>query len=875
MPQQELAKIYDSSKVESKWYSNWIENKLFQPDMTTEKPSFTIMIPPPNVTGILHIGHVLNNTIQDVLMRRARMLGKNSLWLPGTDHASIATEAKVTKMLKEKGINKKEIGRDKFLEHAYEWKETYGGTIIKQLKELGCSCDWSREKFTMDEDYSIAVTETFVKLYNDGLIYRGERIINWDPVGLTAVSDEEVIHRESQGNLWYFKYPIKNTNEYLTVATTRPETMLGDTGVAINPSDERYQHLIGKSVILPIANREIPIFADNYVDKEFGTGCVKVTPAHDPNDFDMGQRNGLEIINIMHPNATLNENTPEKYQGLDRYDARKEVLNDLEKLGLLEKIEDYTNKVGHSERTDAVIEPYLSKQWFVKMKPLAEPALKVVNDGQIQFHPNRWTKTYNHWLENIRDWCISRQLWWGHRIPVWYRGEEIYCGTTAPDGGGWTQEEDVLDTWFSSWLWPFATLGWPEDTDDLKRFFPSNDLVTGPDIIFFWVARMIMASLYFKKEIPFTNVYFTGMIRDEQGRKMSKSLGNSPDPLDLIEKYGADALRTGLMIVAPQGTDILFAEEKIQQGRNFMNKLWNSTRFVLMNLDDELPINLSKLSDDKFDETDRWILSKLNRTIEKVDIAYNNYKINEAVKIVYDFAWGDFCDWYVEFTKARFYGLNTEDRKIAQSVSVHVLKQILQLLHPFAPFITEEIWSYFTTQKDGLITLSQWPIPDKSLINKSTEDSMQVIMDVISAIRNVKTKLNISPAKPISLAVRGEDSLTQRLVEHKDYLQRLARVEDISVGKNMEKPKQAATAVLHQMEIFIPLEGLINIDKEIDRLNQQIEDLQGRLNAVNKKLSNENFVSRAPEKVVTHEKEKQQKYKTELDKLVANLEKLK
>ena len=874
MLNRELAKIHNPSEVEDKWYSAWENSNAFMPDMNSDAETFTIMIPPPNVTGILTIGHVLNNTIQDVLVRRARMQGKNTLWLPGTDHASIATEAKVTKMLKENKINKREIGRDEFLKHAWEWKNQYGGIIIKQLKKLGCSCEWNREKFTMDEKYSQAVLETFVRLYNDGLIYRGERIINWDPVGLTAVSDEEVIYQESKGNLWYIKYPVKDSDEFLTVATTRPETMLGDTGVAINPDDERYQHLIGKSVILPIANREIPIFTDSYVDKEFGTGCVKVTPAHDPNDFEMGERNNLDIINIMHPDATLNENAPAKYRGMDRYEARESVIKELNTLGLMEKIEEYTNNVGHSERTNAIIEPYLSKQWFVKMKPLADVALKVVADGKIKFHPERWVKTYNHWLENIRDWCISRQLWWGHRIPVWYKDDEIYCGIEPPKDKGWKQDSDVLDTWFSSWLWPFATLDWPEDTEDLRKFYPSNDLVTGPDIIFFWVARMIMAGMYFKKDIPFHNVYFTGIIRDNQGRKMSKSLGNSPDPLDLIDSYGADAIRVGLMLIAPQGIDILFSEDKIEQGRNFMNKLWNSARFVLMNLEDELPPSFSEIDKSKLDQTDQWIISKLNRTIENVDKAYSRYRINEAIKLVYDFTWGDFCDWYIEFAKSRFYGNDEDDKIVAQSVSVFVLKTILELLHPYTPFITEEIWSFFKKEDESMLISTNWPKSDSNFINDAVEEELQTVMEVVSAIRMVRTNLNVAHGKKASLFVRGDEKLTAILKNHTDYLERLAKVEQLTVGTTFEKPENSATAVVRKMELFIPLEGLVDFDKEIERLQKQIEDMEGRLNAVNRKLGNENFVSRAPENVVTNEREKQSNYQENLEKLIENLKSL-
>jgi valyl-tRNA synthetase len=874
MPDNNLDKIYDPSQVEDKWYQQWDEAGTFQPDKDQDKLPFTITIPPPNVTGILTIGHVLNNTVQDVLVRRARMQNKNTLWLPGTDHASIATEAKVTKSLKDQKINKREIGRDAFLGHAWDWTENYGGIIIKQLKKLGCSCDWTREKFTMDDDYSKSVLESFVRLYDDGLIYRGERIINWDPVGLTALSDEEVIYEESNSSLWYFKYPIKDSDSSVIVATTRPETMLGDTGIAVNPEDIRYQHLIGKSVILPLVNREIPIFADSYVDKDFGTGCVKVTPAHDPNDYDMGQRHGLEIVNIMNPDATLNEKVPEQYRNLDRYEAREAVINDLKDLELLVKIEDYVNNVGHSERTHAVVEPYLSKQWFVKMEPLAKPALQVVNEGKVKFHPQRWEKTYNHWLENIRDWCISRQLWWGHRIPVWYREDEIYCGLNAPEGEGWIQDEDVLDTWFSSWLWPLATLGWPDESDDLKNFYPTSDLVTGPDIIFFWVARMIMAGLYFKQDIPFENVYFTGIIRDQKGRKMSKSLGNSPDPLDLIAEYGADALRVGLLIIAPQGNDILFNEEQIEHGRNFMNKLWNSARFVFMNLDDDLPGDLSSISNEDLDLTDRWILSKLNHAIQQVDQAYDKYRMNEAVKNVYDFTRRDFCDWYIEFSKVRLFGDDQKLRNTAQVVTLHVLKTILKLLHPYAPFITEEIWSHLRKDNQPLLISSSWPQVDSSFFFDEIENHMNIIMDLISSVRNVRTHLNVPPGKMASLFIRCSKEQSLILDRHREYIGRLAKIDKQTTGTNLEKPHHSATAVVHQMEIFIPLEGLIDLDKEVQRLKSQIESLEGRVKAANNKLNNKNFILRAPPHVVEHEQVKLSNYLENLNKLKDNLNSL-
>ena len=866
----ELEKIYNPKNVESKWYEFWQKQNVFEPNNELDHP-FTIMIPPPNVTGILHMGHVLNNTIQDILIRKERMNQKSTLWLPGMDHASIATEAKVTKMLKEKGCDKKEIGREKFLEHSWQWKENYGGKILNQLKRLGASCDWNKTTFTMDPEYSKSVLHAFVQLYNDGLIYQGERLINWDPKGLTALSDEEVIYKEKQGHLWHFKYPIKDSDEFLVVATTRPETMLGDSGVAVNPNDERYTHLIGKTIILPIIKREIPIFADDYVDMEFGTGCVKVTPAHDPNDYEMGLRHNLKVINIFHPDASLNDNCPTDFQMLDRFEARKLIIKKLEDEKKLIKIENYTHQVGHSERTDAVVEPYISKQWFLKMDELAKPALEAVNNGEVKFHPNRWVKTYNHWLENIKDWCISRQLWWGHRIPVWYKGKEIYCGITAPEGEGWTQEEDVLDTWFSSWLWPFATLGWPNDNKNLDKFYPTNDLVTGPDIIFFWVARMIMAGLYFKNEVPFKNVYFNGIIRDDKGQKMSKSLGNSPDPVDLIEEYGADAVRVGLLLIAPQGSDILYSNDKLEHGRNFMNKLWNSARFILMNTEN---LNSNIEDYEKLHVTDKWIISKLNYSINKIDDHYKNYKLNEVIKTIYDFVYNSFCDWYIEFVKTRFYGDNIEDKKIAESVSLHILKNILKLLHPFTPHITEEIWSFINQKKHSLLANSENVSYNSNQINTNIEKDINLIMNTISSIRNIKASLNIAPSKSINMIVRGDNKFTSILENNFELMSRMVKIEKLEVGQNISKPSQSATAVIENLEIFIPLKDLIDINQEIKRLEKQVTDMQGRLNAVSKKLDNKNFVDRAPNKIIEHERNKFEDYKQQLKKLEENLNSL-
>ena len=867
----ELPKTYNPTQAEEKWYEKWQQDKVFAPN--NSKDTYTIMIPPPNVTGILHLGHVLNNTIQDILIRKAKMEGKNTLWLPGTDHASIATEAKVTAKLKKEGINKKDIGRDEFLKHAWQWTDEYGDIIIKQLKRLGASCDWSRQRFTMDDAYYKSVIQTFVKLYNDGMIYKGVRMVNWDCKGLTALSDEEVIHKEEAGKLWHIKYRITNSNDYLVVATTRPETMLGDTGVAVNPDDKRYKKYIGKTIDLPLSNFKIPIFADNYVDMSFGTGCVKVTPAHDPNDLQMANRNNLEIKNIMNENGTLNENVPSEFIGLDRFEAREKVLSKLKELDLLEKIEEYVHNVGYSERTDVVVEPRLSNQWFLKMKELAEPALKVVENKEINFHPERWTKIYNHWLNNITDWCISRQLWWGHRIPVWYKGDEVYCGESPPKGDGWVQDPDVLDTWFSSWIWPFATLGWPDNTKDLKHFYPTQILVTGPDIIFFWVARMIMSGLYFKKQIPFSDVYFTSIIRDEKGKKMSKSLGNSPDALELFDKYGVDAVRMSILMIAPQGTDVLFSEERLEQGKNFMNKLWNCSRFLLINIEDSKDVkSLNQIKISNFEQVDFWIISKLHQTIQQVNKELKAYKLNEAIKSMYNFIWKDYCDWYIEFAKSRIYGNNKNDRDIVISIAVHILKNILKLLHPYTPFITEEIWSYFN-QSDYIIN-SSWPKADSSKINNTIDSDMNFVMLIITSIRNLKSELNISPVKEINLVCRGNKLKTNIILDNKKYFKDLVKVKDLQCFESVEKPEKSSTIVINDIEIFVPLSNLIDIDKEVNRLKDKIKDYEGRMNSVKKKIDNENFIKRAPKEIVKHEKNKFINYQNNYNKLKENLDNL-
>lgn len=868
-----LEKVYAPESVEGRWYPHWQSQHYFHANPDSDKEPYTIVIPPPNVTGMLTMGHVLNNTMQDILIRKARMDGKEACWIPGTDHASIATEAKVVSMLKEKGIDKHSLSRSEFLDHAWEWKEKYGGIIIDQLKKLGCSCDWERERFTMDDDYYRAVQEAFVRLYKKGLIYRGHRLVNWCPVSKSAISDEEVIHREVNGKLWYFRYPVKGHDEFVVVATTRPETMLGDTAIAINPQDKRFKHLFGQVVELPLVGREIPIIANEFVDPEFGTGCVKVTPAHDPNDFAMGETHGLEFINIMNDDASLNENVPEPYRGLSREEARTKVVADMDAAGLLEKTEDYTNKVGYSERGHVPIEYYMSEQWYLKMSNLAKPAIEAVETGKIRFHPEHWVKTYRHWMTNIKDWCISRQLWWGHRIPVWYKGDEIYCGIEPPTGDGWQQDEDVLDTWASSWLWPFAVHSWPDPGQDLDYFYPTDVLITGPDIIFFWVARMIMAGEEFMGDLPFKDVYFTSILRDEQGRKFSKSLGNSPDPFDLFAEYGTDAVRYGIMLMAPQGLDVLFSKSRLEVGRNFMNKLWNAARFVQMNLpEDNLPdIDLGQVS---LDLPEQWILSRLNRAIQRLNRQLERFHFNEGAKVIYDFTWSDFCDWYVEITKTRFQGQDTHQADVARAVAVHVLRNILAMLHPYAPYITEELWSHFKGKSDPDLIVSSWPGVDETYIHPELEEDLAVLQDVISAIRTIRSRMNVPPQKQAELVIRSDRQAVALVKKHAHIVHALADISEIRTADGAQKPAHAATAVVRNMELFVPLEGLIDLQIEQNRLSKRKEELEGHLRNVRKKLDNEQFIRRAPKEVVAREREKLTSMSDELEKLNANLEML-
>ena len=866
---QEIPKAYSPSQVEDKWYKYWLDNDVFHSEVDETKKPYTIVIPPPNITGVLHMGHILNNTIQDIYIRLKRMQGYNACWVPGTDHASIATEVKVINDLAKRNIDKYQIGREEFLKHCHLWKEKYGGIIIGQLKKLGVSCDWSRERFTMDDHYYKKVIESFVALYKEGMIYRGYRMVNWCPVSKSAISDEEVIPRETKGSLWHIKYPIEGGKEFLVVATTRPETMLGDTGVAVNPEDGRYKHLIGKRVELPLTGRLIPVFADEYVDKEFGTGAVKVTPAHDFNDYDMAMRHKLEFINIFNEDASTNHNVPEEFRGLDRYECRKKVIARLEEFGLLVKTEDYVNNVGYSERGGVPIEPYISEQWFMKMDELTKSALDAVLDGKVKFHPAHWVKTYEHWMSNIKDWCISRQLWWGHRIPVWYSNttKDIYCDTVPPkDIDNWHQDEDVLDTWASSWLWAHDVF---TNETDQKYYYPTDLLVTAPDIIFFWVARMIMAGQHFMKDVPFRDVYFTSVIRDMQGRKMSKSLGNSPDPLDVIRDYGADAMRFTIIYLAPLGQDIRFSLDKCELGRNFANKIWNAGRFLLMNAQtikvDQSKINLHR------DVVDDWIDSRFTSVLNEYNKGLDRFEINNSIKLVYSYVWNDFCDWYVEFIKNKLYSGDEEVKSAALTRALDLFERLLQLVHPFMPFITEELWHLIKTRKAGeSISLAQFPVADEKLISAKVEERMTLLMDIITAVRNIRGEMNIPPSRLIHLKLKAEAFPE----EYNNYIKKLAKAESVEVSPTLPKPDKSASAVVGGCELFIPLEGLIDLDEERKRLQKEIQKMEGFLVGVEKKLSNESFVNSAPANIVEKEKEKQADLRGKLEKLKDILQKL-
>jgi valyl-tRNA synthetase len=877
--EKNLPSVYNPKEVEEKWYEYWERENLFYAEADSKKEPFTIVIPPPNVTGQLHMGHALNNTLQDIIIRAKRMQGYSALWLPGTDHAGIATEAKVKEQLAEEGFSKYDLGREKFLERVWAWKEKYGGTIIKQLKKLGSSCDWSRLRFTMDEGLSKAVREVFVRLYEKGLIYRGDYIVNWCPTCKTTLSDIEVEHEEETGKLYYVKYTLKDGSGYLMVATTRPETMLGDTAVAVNPEDERYRHLVGKTLILPVMGREIPIIADSYVDMEFGTGAVKVTPGHDPNDFEMGLRHDLPVINVMDENGHMNENAG-KFAGLDRYECRKLILKELEEKGNLEKIEELSHSVGHCYRCNTTVEPMVSKQWFVKMKPLAAPAIEVVKQGKVQFVPDRFTRIYLNWLENIRDWCISRQLWWGHRIPAWYCKD---CGemtvsrediTVCPKCGRThiEQDQDVLDTWFSSALWPFSTLGWPDETEDLKYFYPTSVLVTAYDIIFFWVARMIFSAMEFMKQEPFKYVVITGLVRDALGRKMSKSLGNGIDPLEVIDKYGADTLRFTLSTGNAPGNDMRFYWEKVEASRNFANKIWNASRFVMMNLEGFKPgeVDIQALT-----LKDRWILKRINDITKEVTQALDKFEIGIAAQNIYDFFWSEFCDWYIEMAKIDLYGGDDLAKKRAQQVLYFVLERALKLLHPFMPFITEEIWQHLP--HDGRsIMVSKWPEYDPAWDFTDAGD-MEVVMDAVRGIRNIRAEMNVSPARKAKAVARVSDPFVMDILKNStEIIHTLAKVEDMEfITQDSPAPHKALTCVIKGAEIFVPMEGLVDIETEIERLQKEHTNLEKEIDRVSKKLSNEGFLAKAPQDVVEKERQKEKDYRDMMEKVEQRLNMLK
>ena len=851
---ENLAKTYDPSEVEDRIYKFWLDGNFFHAEVDANKEPYTIVIPPPNITGQLHMGHALDDTLQDILIRHKRMQGYSALWLPGTDHASIATEAKIVEAMKKEGLTKEDLGREKFLERAWEWKEQYGGRIISQLKKLGASCDWERERFTLDEGCSEAVREVFVRLYQKGLIYRGERIINWCPHCLTSISDAEVVYSESDGNFWHLRYPVKDSDEYLQLATTRPETLLGDTAVAVHPDDERYKHLIGKTVVLPLVGREIPVVADTYVEMDFGTGVVKITPAHDPNDFEVGLRHELPVINVMTDDAKINE-LGGKYAGMDRYDARKAIVADLEAGGFLVKVEPLKHNVGACYRCNSVVEPRISKQWFVKMEPLAKPAIKAVKDGDIKFIPSRLEKIYFNWMENIKDWCISRQLWWGHRIPAWYCADcgEIVVSRTDPTkcpkcgGDHLTQDEDTLDTWFSSALWPFSTLGWPEENLDLKYFYPTNTLVTGYDIIFFWVSRMIFSGLEYTDTVPFSTVLFHGIVRDANGLKMSKSLGNGIDPLVEIEKYGADALRFTLATGNTPGNDMRYSPERVEASRNFANKIWNAARFLLMNLksDEEMPLPSELALEDK------WILSKFNDLVRDVTDNLDKYELGLAVAKLYDFIWDVFCDWYIELCKSRLNGDDEAAANTARAVLVHVFSGTLKLLHPFLPFITEEIWQSLPHSGESIM-VSKWPEYSEELNFGADAENFEKVISVIRAVRNRRSEMNVPPSKKAKICIASDSK--EIFEDGAAFIARLASGSSVEVAESFDMP-DAVLVVTDSAKVYIPLNELVDFTAELARLDKELEAANKDKGFYESKLNNPGFVAKAPEVVVNQQRD--------------------
>ncbi len=869
---------YNPQEVEAGRYQKWLDQELFKPSDHSDKPTYTIVIPPPNVTGKLHLGHAWDTTLQDILTRMKRMQGYETLYMPGMDHAGIATQAKVEAKMREEGISRHDIGREKFLEKAWEWKEEYASFIRQQWAKLGLGLDYSRERFTLDSGLSQAVRKVFVDMYNKGLIYRGERIINWDPVAKTALSDIEVVHEDVNGKFYHFKYPFADGEGYMEIATTRPETMLGDTAIVVNPDDERYQDVIGKTVILPVVGRELPIIADDYVDKEFGSGAMKVTPAHDPNDFEIGNRHNLERIVVMDEAGRMNAEAG-KYEGMDRFECRKQLVKDLLEEGLVIKIDDHVHSVGHSERSGAVVEPYLSTQWFVKMAPLAEQALNnQKTNGRIEFVPPRFEKTFNRWMEEIRDWTISRQLWWGHQIPAWYHNEtgELYVGEEAPvDIENWTQDEDVLDTWFSSALWPFSTLGWPnEDAADYQRFYPTNVLVTGYDIIFFWVARMIFQGLEFTGQKPFNDVLLHGLVRAEDGRKMSKSLGNGVDPMDVIDQYGADSLRYFLATGSSPGHDLRYSTEKVESVWNFINKIWNAARFSLMNIGDSFKFEDINLSSD-LSVADQWILTRLNETIDTVTQLSDKYEFGEVGRVLYNFIWDEFCDWYIEMSKIPMNGDDEVQKNVTRSVLSYALDRIMRLLHPFMPFVTEHIWQNLPHEGESIVT-SAWPTVDASLVFEESKDVMEQLVEIIKAVRQSRLEVNTPLSKEIPIKIQAKNETIQQLLKtNQHYLERFCNPSTLEIETQIDIPDKAMTTVVAAGEVILPIEGLIDMDKELERLEKDLQKWQKELDRVNKKLSNENFVNKAPEHVINEEKEKQVKYQEKYDGVKARIEQLK
>lgn len=871
----ELEKTYNPKDFEDRLYKFWEEKGYFKPAGDDDKEPFTIVIPPPNVTGVLHMGHGLNNSLQDILIRYNRMSGRPTLWVPGTDHAGIATQNVVERKLKEKGLGRHDLGRDKFLEETWKVKDQHHSIITNQLKKIGASCDWSRERFTLDDGLSEAVKKVFVNLYNKDLIYRGEYLVNWCPSCGTALADDEVDHEETGGKLFHYRYPLSDGSGSIEIATTRPETMFGDTAVAVHPEDERYSHLVGKTVDLPLTDRKIPIIADSYCKMEFGTGAVKITPAHDPNDWDMGNRHKLEKINILNPDATLNENVPEKFRGMDVKTARKATIEALKEAGVYEDEEDQPHQVGHCYRCKTIVEPYMSDQWFVRMKPLAEKALKAWEDGEIRFYPKKWENTYKHWLSGIRDWCISRQLWWGHRIPVWYCqdcGEMVVSETEVTScpkchSANLRQDSDVLDTWFSSWLWPFSTLGWPEKTEDLEKFYPTSSLVTAYDIIFFWVARMIMAGLEFTGQVPFRDIYIHQLIRDKQGRKMSKSLGNGIDPLDVVDQYGSDAMKFTLAYLSAQGQDILMDMETIKIGSKFCNKVWNASRYILMNLEGRTMLDKNSIEKKAIDQ---WIYHRLNETVKSVGAAMEAYRFDEMGHAVYEYFWNDFCDWYVEASKLYLYDERENEKDRAATMLIAVLEESLKLLHPFIPFVTEEIYQKLPGAGEAVIA-ERYPEYSKDRENESVENSFEILKEIVQSVRTVRSEFTIPPAKRIRVKVKVDEAERTFMKNESTVIAMLVKSDDFEIIGNDQVPDGAVAAVGKGFEAFVFIREAIDVEKEVNKLKKNMEKVEKNRIGTEKKLANENFVSRAPEEVIAKEREKLAEFTETIGKMKKHL----